>query len=145
MTALPRGSTLPSPHLQPQRRCILPDWLLSVRTVLPFPQQEALSSWPLLHSPCLPVPGPGTGFFLPLASGPGPPACNRAVGAGAGQRSERPECTPSLLCAVSSLGRWGPWRQPQAAGCESSTPGSWVTGKWQGAGVWEVLNMRHQP
>lgn len=145
MTALPRGSMLPNPHLQPQRRCILPAWLLSVPTVLPFPQQEALSSWPLLHSPCLPVPGPGTGFFLPLAGVPGPPACNRAVRAGAGLRSGRPECTPPLLCAVSSLGQWGPWSQPQAAGCGSSTLGSWVRGESQGAGVWEILCIRHWP
>lgn len=134
---------LPSPHLQTQRRCILPAGLLSVPNVLPFPQQEALSSWPLLHSPCLPVPGPGTGFFLPLAYSPGPPAHYRAVGAGAGLRSGRPECTPPLLCAVSSLGQWGPCRQPQAAGCGSITLGSWVRGEWQEAGVWAVLHVRH--
>lgn len=70
--------------------------------VLPFPQQEALSSWPLPHSPCLPLPGPGTGSFLPLASGPGPPGAEHR--AGTAPRSGRPECTP-LLCAVSSLGQ----------------------------------------
>lgn len=30
--------------------------------------------------PCLPVPGPGTGFFLPLAHSPGPLACSRVSG-----------------------------------------------------------------
>lgn len=121
------------PHPQPQRRRILPAWLLSVPAVFPFPQQEALSSWPLLHSPCLPVPGPGTGFFLPLASGSGPPACRRAVPAGAAPRSVGPECTPPLLCAVSSLGREEPWHQPQVSDCGSSPRGSWVRG-WQSWG-----------
>lgn len=121
------------PHPQPQRRRILPAWLLSVPAVFPFPQQEALSSWPLLHSPCLPVPGPGTGFFLPLASGPGPPACRRAAPAGAAPRSVEPERTPPLLCAVSSLGRQGPWHQPQVSDCGSSPRGSWVRG-WQSWG-----------
>lgn len=106
------GLGWPSPHLQPWSRRILPAWLLSVSSVLPFPQQEALSSWPLPHSACLPVPGPGTGFFLP------PRACGRGAQAGAGW-GQRARMHASSLCAVSSpgtpsgLGPWGPECQPQ--------------------------------
>lgn len=95
----------PTPTCNPEKGCILPAWLLTVSAVLPFPQQEVLSSWSLLRSPCLPVPDSGTDFFLPGPAGPWPPRLQQGSRGRrqAGVRKARVHTSTSLCCQQS----WG--------------------------------------
>lgn len=119
----PEAPCCPAPTCSSEQGAsFLPGCCLSLLSFLS--QQEALSSWPLPHSPLPSCSWPRNWLLPSPGPQPRPPSLQQSVRAGAGLRSARPKHTPPLLSVVSSLGPQGPWRQPPVADCGSSTHGA---------------------
>lgn len=131
---------LPSPHLQPQRRCLLPAGLLSVPTILPF---LTAGSAVILASAALPLPScswPRNWLLPSPGQQPWPPSSQQSS---RGRR--RAEVREARVHTSSSLCCQQPWAVGTLASATvgSRTLGSWVRGERQEVGVWEVLCFRH--